>query len=820
MNKLKNIRTLALIVWVVAIVVSALTMPNLTRLGQEKGQIELPAHFESQKATKILNDMKYDGKASYQFAIVFYDKDGLKPEEKKEMNKALKYFSDHRKEYNITDTFFYNDSAQAKKQLVSKDGTTIINQITIEKGSDSATEVANKLYKKLDNLPMKTYITGSDLVMDDFSQKSQEGVQKTEIVAIIFIIVILILVFRSPIVPFVSLISVGVAYIVSLNIITQLVEHFNFPFSNFTQVFLVVILFGIGTDYNILLLTRFREELVKQGDALKAVSTTYKTAGKTVLCSGISVLFGLCALFFAEFNFYRATGGVAIGVLVLLIVLFTLNPFFMGLLGMKLFWPMKKAKSHADNKLWSFLSKHAFAHPIIAILLVAILAVPSIMMYTGNLNFNDLDEIDNKYASKQAINIIGDHFPAGMSSPTTLIIKNDDDDKLTKSASLQEIDRLTARLTEIDGIDKVYSVTRPEGKEIKALYLGDQLNTVTNSLNQMKQGTQEVLTGLSGAGEQSAEATQAAAAQLPAAVATQMETQEEAQGKGLQQATAGLQKIEAGLGETEAYTKETGKANQNVLNIPNDVLTGKAFKQSLNTYMNHDRTMTTMTIILKENPYNAEAMKVMEETQNVAHSFIESSSLHDAKVYLGGETMSNVNLQEMSKSDFKRSIIIILIGISVMLLFITRSLAHTLVILISLVVASFASLGITEWIATTFLNVDALSWNVPFFTYIMLITLGVDYSIFLMMRYKENSGNRLDLIVDACKKMGGVILSAAIILAGTFAALMPSDIDTLIQVAIAVMIGIAWLALLLIPVFVPATFGLGNKMNAPKKDEK
>lgn len=816
MKNLKNMRTVALIIWIVAIVVSIVTMPNLTRLGQEKGQVELPAHFESEKAANILNDMKYDGKSSYEFALVFYDKEGLTKADKKEMDQVLDYFATHKKDYDITDTFFYNDSTQAKKQLVSEDGTTIINQITIEKGLESASDVAAKLNQKLDDLSVKTYITGSDVVMDDFSQTSQEGVQKTEIVAIIFIIAILIIVFRSPIVPFVSLISVGVSYIVSLNIIAQLVEHFDFPFSNFTQVFLVVILFGIGTDYNILLLTRFREEMVKQGHILNAIMTTYKTAGKTVLYSGIAVLFGLCALFFAEFSFYRATGGVAIGVLVLLVVLFTLNPFFMSLLGMKMFWPVKNAKSHADNKMWAFLAKHAFARPVVSIMIVALLAVPSILMYNGKLNFNDLDEIDNKYDSKKAINIIAEHFPAGMSSPTTLVIQHDD--KLTSTEALQEIDRLTARLKQVDGIDKVYSVTRPEGKKIKELYLGNQLNTVTDSLDDMQQGTKDIRTGLESAAEQSTASTEASVAQLPPAVAAQMAQQAQAQGQGLTQATNGLKQIEDGLSETKDYTNKAGKANSSVLYIPEDVLTGDDFNESLKTYMNDDQTTTTLTIILKENPYSAEAMDVMSETQSVVHSFIKGSTLHDADAYLGGKTMSNVDLQQMSNNDFKRSIIIILIGISLMLLFITRSLAHTLIILVSLVVASFASLGITEWFTKTFLNVEALSWNVPFFTYIMLITLGVDYSIFLMMRYKENRENRLELIVDASKKMGGVILSAALILGGTFAALIPSGINTLIQVAIAVMIGIAWLAIILMPIFIPATFGLGKKMNEPKKE--
>ena len=111
---------------------------------------------------------------------------------------------------------------------------------------------------------VQTYLTGSDLVSEDFVQSTEKGIQKTEIIAIIFIIFVLIAVFRSPIVPFVSLFTVGISYIVSLSIVAHLVNQFNFPFSNFTQVFLIVVLFGIGTDYNILLFTRFKEELGKQ----------------------------------------------------------------------------------------------------------------------------------------------------------------------------------------------------------------------------------------------------------------------------------------------------------------------------------------------------------------------------------------------------------------------------------------------------------------------------------------------------------------------------------------------------------------------------
>lgn len=172
-----------------------------------------------------------------------------------------------------------------------------------------------------------TYLTGSDLIAGDFLTSSQEGVKKTEVISIIFILVILIIVFRSPIVPIVSLLTVGVSYLVSMGIIAHLVDQFNFPFSNFTQVFVVVVLFGVGTDYNILLFTRFKEELSKQENAFLATKETFKSAGKTVLYSGIAVLIGFASLALASFKLYQSTSAVAIGVAVLLLVLTTLNPF-------------------------------------------------------------------------------------------------------------------------------------------------------------------------------------------------------------------------------------------------------------------------------------------------------------------------------------------------------------------------------------------------------------------------------------------------------------------------------------------------------------
>lgn len=92
-----------------------------------------------------------------------------------------------------------------------------------------------------------------------------------------------------------------------------------------------------------------------------------------------------------------------------------------------------------------------------------------------------------------------------------------------------------------------------------------------------------------------------------------------------------------------------------------------------------------------------------------------------------------------------------LIGIAIVLIVITRSLLNTIFIIGSLILAYFASLGISEQISTHLLNVDSLSWNVPFFSFIMIVALGVDYSIFVMMRYNELEGEPATKIVTASR---------------------------------------------------------------------
>ncbi|WP_142325683.1 MMPL family transporter [Bacillus thuringiensis] len=1036
MSKLKNWRNLSFLLWIVITITMIVTMPNMDKLVKEKGHITIPNTEQSSIADKMIREMDKDGTEKYDVIAVFNSgsKAALTTEQKEEIIKTINALQNEKEQLGIKEIVSHLDNKDLEKQLISKDNTTILTQISVDKKHGEISKIANGLHNKIKPKGVKTYLTGSDLIAGDFLTSSQEGVKKTEVISIIFILVVLIIVFRSPIVPIVSLLTVGVSYLVSMGIIAHLVDQFNFPFSNFTQVFVVVVLFGVGTDYNILLYTRFKEELSKQENAFLATKETFKSAGKTVLYSGIAVLIGFASLALASFKLYQSTSAVAIGVAVLLLVLTTLNPFFMVLLGKGMFYPVKTFKGHEDSRLWGFLAKNSVVRPFAALIIVFVISIPFLMKYSNTLNYNDLFEVDNKYESKKGINVIEEHFPPGFSSPSTLVIQSDN--KLDEASSLQTLDELTDKILKVKGVSEVYSPTRPTGERIKELYinkqagelntglgdanggikdindgltaakdkmgskdsnslanvqklidgtneakngvtaLGTALHQLSSGINDGAQGAQQIEGGLTSVNENinvlsnATSQLHAGYAQLEKGLSSydqyfgsisqaidgakkgyeqievlmtnfiqtkpelandpnilqtigiakeaqkqlgvlsnelnQLATHHKAamgsfkeanqsllkvdnglkemnngvtklqkgaadlkngldegasgskqianksselqtgltkindgQGQlltglkdlqeqmgqlqsGLSKSTEGLEKISNGLGDAQKYLGELNESKSSEkFYIPKEVLEGEDFQKALNTYMSHDRKTAKMTIILDVNPYSKEAMPIIEEINKTIDGTLNGTELKSTKKAIGGTTARNVDLKEVTGQDFLRTATIMLIGIAVVLLVITRSFLNTIFIIGSLILAYFASLGISEQISTHILNVESLSWNVPFFSFIMIVALGVDYSIFVMMRYNELEGDPATKIVNASRHIGGVVLSAALILGGTFAALIPSGVLTLIQVASVVGVALLLLAIIVMPILIPALIGLTNKMkNYTKKLSK
>lgn len=174
----------------------------------------------------------------------------------------------------------------------------------------------------------------------------------------------------------------------------------------------------------------------------------------------------------------------------------------------------------------------------------------------------------------------------------------------------------------------------------------------------------------------------------------------------------------------------------------------------------------------------------------------------------------NADLKELSTTDFSRTMVIMIIGLFIVLTILFRSMIMPIYMIASLLLTYYTSISITELIFVNGLGNAGVSWAVPFFSFVILIALGVDYSIFLLDRFKEEVHLGIEQgVVRSMSKMGSVIITAAIILAGTFAAMMPSGVNTLMQVASVIIIGLLLYGLVILPLFIPAiiaTFGEGN----------
>ncbi|WP_078548873.1 MMPL family transporter [Litchfieldia alkalitelluris] len=284
---------------------------------------------------------------------------------------------------------------------------------------------------------------------------------------------------------------------------------------------------------------------------------------------------------------------------------------------------------------------------------------------------------------------------------------------------------------------------------------------------------------------------------------------------GLTQSADGLNEVSKGLFSAQDYLDGLS-TNQETSGfyIPEDVLESGEFKQSLDAYMSKDRKVMTMEVIFTANPYSSEAMDQMDEIKSAVDRAVKGLKLENARVAVGGVTSVYSDLDEISEQDYTRTVFLMLAGISVIFLILLRSFIMPIYLIGSLILTYYTSMAVTEWIFVGLLGYSGISWAVPFFAFVILVALGIDYSIFLMDRFNEYRHISVEeAILVSMRKMGTVIISAAVILGGTFAAMMPSGVLSLLQIATILLTGLFLYGLVMLPLFVPLmvkTFGKAN----------
>jgi RND superfamily putative drug exporter len=285
---------------------------------------------------------------------------------------------------------------------------------------------------------------------------------------------------------------------------------------------------------------------------------------------------------------------------------------------------------------------------------------------------------------------------------------------------------------------------------------------------------------------------------------------------GLGKSVNGLNKVSGGIQDARDYLSGLSQSSGPLAGfyIPSEAIHNKDFKKSLDHYMSDNRKFTTLDVVFKTSPYSDETIGQIGHIQAAVDRATDGTPLENAKIGIGGASSTYHDMKQISDRDYTQTVILMLIGIGLILIALLRSFIMPMYILLSLVVTYYTAMGITELIYVNLLGYSGLNWAMPFFGFVVLMALGVDYSIFLMDRFNEHRNMPVkDAILHAMKNMGGVISSAAIILGGTFAAMIPSGVMALVEFATILIVGLLLYNILMLPLFIPVMVKMFGKAN-------
>ncbi|MDR0270393.1 MMPL family transporter [Paenibacillus sp.] len=1025
MRQIIKWRWAILVFWLVVTVLLTVFQPDVNAILHERGQDPLTEDSPSKVAGALLSKM--NGTSGTSDIIVFHREGKLTDEDMKDIKSGIENMIEHQSELGFSQLIDPITSPDAKSALISEDNTTLMASFTLDKMGRNMDDIDKQFKDVLKGVHVPYYLSGQDFIENDYIKASTAGVEKSAALTVIFILVVLILMFRSLVIPFVSLLAVGISYLCSMGIAAQIIDKLNFPVTSVTQMLLVLILFGIGTDYNILLFNRFKEELGHGRSVDEAIIASYKTAGKTIIYSIATVFIAFAGLSFSSFGIYKSANVVAIGTVVLVLQILTLTPFMLKVFGPKLFWPSKKEVGHKESKFWAKLTSISVKHPIVVTVIIVLLLIPALLTSGQKLSFDQLKELGDGYPSTKGFSIVAEHFSRGQALPTTVVIE--DDKAMDNNDTLSVIDKLTDKVKAIDGVKSVASVTQPGSKPIDDFYISNQTETVRNGISSSQKGVDQIKSGLDeiggklntpdassasqlvngtskvkdgydqitvalgqvssgidkgagGAGELSkgiaglksgintvsantekiskglselskgytsleagynqvggriqqiqqaltgmngliaglgakyselakdadyvklaatSETLAASLAQLSgglqelnknhaklnaslgetavglsqiASAQKQMSAGLEALQKGadelqkgLQQGGSGSREIEANmkklngaLGQVQSGQKQLvdglasltggmsqlkegiGKSGSGLSDIseglsktgdfltqlnssktffiPREALDSENFKKAEDNFMSKDRKITKMIVILKDDPYSPAALKTIEKINDTLSGSLKGTVLDNASYGAAGPSSTTYDVNKEQLNSFNSTAIIVIVGVFVVLLFVIRSFWPAVFIVLSLVASYYVAMSASNLVTTYIVGADGVSSFVPFFSFIVIVAVGVDYSIFLMERYREHGDlSPGEAIVKAAKSVGGVIISAMIILGGTFATLIPSGLVLLIELASAVIVGLIVLCFILLPMLVPALITLPGSIQRRRAEK-
>jgi len=271
---------------------------------------------------------------------------------------------------------------------------------------------------------LRSYVTGPAGVAADLEQVAEDAGQTLLIATLSLVLLLLLLVYRAPLLALMPLLVVGIAYLIAIGLTYLLIKSGAITVNTEGTFLLLVLIFGAGTDYSLLLIHRYREELAAGDDPLVALRAALAESVRPIAASAATVIAAMLVLLLADLESTHWLGPVlAIGIAVMLCAGLTLLPALLAILGPRAFWPGRGSGSGEKRRLWAGVAGLVRRRPrsiVAGVFAILVIFALGNLIQHGTIGFGEGETHSTE--SSRGNEVLDEHFPPGIGSPLTAVL--------------------------------------------------------------------------------------------------------------------------------------------------------------------------------------------------------------------------------------------------------------------------------------------------------------------------------------------------------------------------------------------------------------
>ncbi|HWK21849.1 MAG TPA: MMPL family transporter [Ureibacillus sp.] len=473
----KYSRWVTLVLWLLVVTVLSMSLPQINSI-ENYGGSDLPEDVMSEQASAII-DEQFSSGSGIPLLIVWYKEAGLEKADLESIKALYKELAEDPLDEQTTLPPLGDIPTEALLGSVSENGKSIVTPVFFDESVD--TDVLKENLSKITSVtedligenPYETDIEDNVLharfsgpagISVDATNLFMQADVKLLITTVILILVLLVVIYRSPLLAITPILVVGIAYGGISPLLGWFAENGWIDKDAQAVSIMSVLLFGAGTDYCLFLITRYREKLLEEENKFLALSLAMKESGGAILMSALTVFIGLATLGLAHYGaFQRFAVPFSFAILIMGIAALTVLPAILAIFGRAAFWPFvprteAMAQKHAKgknktpkepkqkhpvmSKIGEFVTTRPWLVIIVTVIILGGLALTSTQI---KYNYDLLSSFPEDMDSREGFTIIAENFSPGELAPAKIIVdtKGKDIDLTEQIAALPYIDEVS-----------------------------------------------------------------------------------------------------------------------------------------------------------------------------------------------------------------------------------------------------------------------------------------------------------------------------------------------------------------------------------------